>query len=137
MIPSCCPRSGKLADDVGIGEGDVIWVHRIDGWGRSAVRDLAETRVAAVITGSGVLAGSDPQLIPAFREAGIPLLSGTETGVQVRNRQGLCGKEALDAALVRWKDQQVKVEREKKTEMIEHIFKEYKSERGKEVRKGG
>ena len=33
--------------------------------------------------------------------------------------------------------QQEKHEREKKTELIEHIFKEYKSERGKEVRKSG
>jgi predicted RNase H-like nuclease (RuvC/YqgF family) len=127
----------KLADDVGISEGDLIWVNRTDGWGRSVIKDLAESRVTAVITGAGVLTEGDPQLVPAFREAGLPLLSGTETAVQVRNREGLCGKEALDAALARWNDQQVKVEREKKTEMIEHIFKEYKSERGKEVRKGG
>jgi uncharacterized protein len=127
----------KLADDVGIGEGDVVWVSRTDGWGRSVIRDLADRRIMAVIVGAGVLTESDPNLLPSFREAGLPLLSGNETGVQVRNRQGLCGKEALDAALACWKDQQVKVEREKKTEMIEHIFKEYKSERGKEVRKGG
>jgi predicted RNase H-like nuclease (RuvC/YqgF family) len=127
----------KLAEDVGIGEGDVIWVNRTDGWGRSVIRDLAEIRVTAVIVGAGVLAEGDPNLLPSFREAGLPLISGKETGVQMRNRQGLCGKEALDAALVRWNDQQVRAEREKKTEMIEHIFKEYKSERGKEVRKGG
>jgi predicted RNase H-like nuclease (RuvC/YqgF family) len=127
----------KLVDDVGISEGDTIWVNRTDGWGRSAIRDLAESRITAVITGAGVLAEGDPQLVPAFLEAGLPLLSGNETGVQVRNRQGLCGKDALEKALSRWNDQQAKVEREKKTEMIEHIFKEYKSERGKEVRKGG
>ena len=127
----------KLADDVGISEGDIIWVNRTDGWGRSVIKDLAESRITAVITGAGVLTEGDPQLVPAFRVAGLPLLSGTETAVQVRNREGLCGKEALDTALARWNDQQVKAEREKKTEMIEHIFKEYKSERGKEVRKGG
>ena len=127
----------KLAEDVGIGEGDVIWVNRTDGWGRSVIKELAEIRVTAVIVGAGVLAEGDPHLLPSFHEAGLPLLSGKDTGVQVRNRQGLCGKEALDAALARWNDQQVKAEREKKTEMIEHIFKEYKSERGKEVRKGG
>jgi predicted RNase H-like nuclease (RuvC/YqgF family) len=127
----------RLADDVGIDEGDIVFVSKIDGWGRSIVRDLAEMRVKAVVVGTAVLAGSDPQLIPAFREAGVPLLSDTEAGVQVRGKQGLCGKETLDHALLQWKGVQVRHEREKKTELIEHIFKEYKSERGKEVKKSG
>jgi hypothetical protein len=127
----------KLADDVGIDEGDIIFVTRIDGWGRSVVKDLTEMRVKAVVVGAGILAGSDPQLIPTFRQAGIPLLPDKETGVQVRGKQGLCSKETLDHALLRWQGVQDQHEREKKTEMIEHIFKEYKSERGKEVEKSG
>jgi hypothetical protein len=43
----------------------------------------------------------------------------------------------FEKALERWQEDQVHHEREKKSEMIEHIFKEYKSERGKEVRKSG
>ncbi|MFA6224605.1 MAG: DUF460 domain-containing protein [Methanoregula sp.] len=125
----------KLADDVGIDEGDIVFVTRIDGWGRSVVKDLAEMRVKAVVVGATVLAGSDPLLIPAFREAGVPLLTNKEAGVQIRNRYGLCGKEALDHALLQWQRVQIQHEREKKTETIEHIFKEYKSERGKEVKK--
>lgn len=127
----------KLAEDVGIDEGDIVFVTRIDGWGRSIVRDLAELRVKAVVAGAAVLACSDPLLIPAFRDAGVPLLADKDAGVQVRNRHGLCGKEALDQALLQWQGVQVRHEREKKTEMIEHIFKEYKSERGKEVKKSG
>ena len=127
----------KLAEDVGIDEGDVIFVTRIDGWGRNVVKDLAEIRVKAVVAGAAVLAGSDPLLTPVFREAGVPLLSDKEAGVQVRGRLGLCGKEALDNALLQWQGVQIRHEREKKTDMIEHIFKEYKSERGKEVKKSG
>ncbi len=127
----------RLAEDVGIDEGDVVFVTRIDGWGRSVVKDLAEMRVKAVVAGSAVLAKSDPLLIPSFREAGVPLLNDKEAGVQVRGKQGLCGKETLDQALILWQGVQVQHEREKKTEMIEHIFKEYKSERGKEVKKSG
>ncbi|MFA4825084.1 MAG: DUF460 domain-containing protein [Methanoregula sp.] len=127
----------KLADDVGIEEGDIVFVTRIDGWGRSVVKDLAEMRVKAVVVGVAVLAGSDPLLLPAFREAGVPLLTDKEAGVQVRGKQGLCGKDALDMALLQWQGVQIRHEREKKTEMIEHIFKEYKSERGKEVKKSG
>jgi predicted RNase H-like nuclease (RuvC/YqgF family) len=127
----------KLTEDVGIDEGDIIFVSRTDGWGRSIVRELSEMRIKALIVSDNILTESDPLMLPAFREAGLPLISFRETLTQVRGKQGLCGKEAFDAALVRWQERQEKHEREKKTEMIEHIFKEYKSERGKEVRKGG
>jgi len=127
----------KLMDDVGIEEADIVYVSRTDGWGRSVVRDLAEMRVRAVILKEKVLAESDPRMMPAFREAGLPLLSDTAAGVQVRGRHGLSSKDLFDSAIQSWQSQQAEREREKKTEMIEHIFKEYKSERGKEVRKGG
>jgi uncharacterized protein len=127
----------RLLDDVGVDEGDIIYVSRTDGWGRSVIKDLSELRVKAIVVGEKNLSVSDPLMLPGFREAGVPLLSGNDAGVQVRGKQGLCGKETLDSALARWNDQQAKAEREKKSEMIEHIFKEYKSERGKEVRKGG
>jgi len=127
----------RLVDDIGVDEGDIVYVNRTDGWGRSVIKDLSELRVGAIVVGEKILAGSDPQLLPSFREAAIPLLSDRETSTQVRGKQGLCGKDALDAALHRWQETQEKHDREKKTEMIEHIFKEYKSERGKEVRKGG
>jgi hypothetical protein len=127
----------RLVDDVGVVEGDIVYVNRTDGWGRSVIKDLSEFRVRAIVVGEKILNESDPQLRPSFREAAIPLLSDRETSTQVRGKQGLCGKDALGAALYRWNETQEKHEREKKTEMIEHIFKEYKSERGKEVRKGG
>ncbi|NLD57569.1 MAG: DUF460 domain-containing protein [Methanomicrobiales archaeon] len=127
----------NLAGDTGIDEGDILYVNRTDGWGRSVIKDLAEMNVGAVIVSGGELKGGDPQLIPSFREFAIPLLSAVETGAQVRKKQGLCSKDRLDAALKTWQALQEQREREKKTEMIEHIFKEYKSERGKEVKKGG
>jgi predicted RNase H-like nuclease (RuvC/YqgF family) len=127
----------RLTEDVGIEEGDIIFVTRLDGWGRSVVKDLAGIRVKAVVTGAAVLAESDPQMLPVFRELGVPLISDKDAGVQVRGKRGLCGKETLEAALIRWQEKQAQHEREKKSEMIEHIFKEYKSERGKEVRKSG
>jgi predicted RNase H-like nuclease (RuvC/YqgF family) len=127
----------RLVEDVGIEEGDIIFVTRTESWGRNIVRDLADLRVKAVIAASDTLAASDPQMLPLFREAGIPLLSDKHAGVQVRGKQGLAGKGTLESSLREWQGQQEQHEREKKSEMIEHIFKEYKSERGKEVRKGG
>ncbi|PKG33420.1 DUF460 domain-containing protein [Methanoregula sp.] len=127
----------RLADDVGVDEGDLVYVTRTDGWGRSSVRDIADLRVRAVIVAEKTFGGGDPHLSLSFREAGIPLLSDKETITQVRGKQGLCGKDALESALARWKGEQEQHEREKKTELIEHIFKEYQSERGKVVKKGG
>jgi len=127
----------RLTEDVGIEEGDIIYVTRLDGWGRSVVKDLAGIRIKAVVTGVAMLAESDPRMLPVFRELEVPLLSDKDAGVQVRGKRGLCGKETLESALIRWQEEQAQHEREKKSEMIEHIFKEYKSERGKEVRKSG
>jgi predicted RNase H-like nuclease (RuvC/YqgF family) len=127
----------RLAEDVGIEEGDIIFVTRTDGWGRNIVRDLAELRVKAVIFRADILIKSDPQILPLFREANIALLSDRDAGVQVRGKQGLAGKDTFDSALRNWQGEQEQHEREKKSDMIEHIFKEYKSERGKEVKKGG
>jgi uncharacterized protein len=127
----------RLADDVGIDEGDIIFVVQTGGWGRSIVKDLAELRVKAVVIGASALAASASQMEPLFREANIPLLSDKDAGVQVRGKQGLGAKDLLDHAIVQWEEQQAQHEREKKSDLIEHIFKEYKSERGKEVRKSG
>jgi predicted RNase H-like nuclease (RuvC/YqgF family) len=127
----------RLTEEAGIWEGDVIYVTRTDGWGRSIVKDLADNGVVAVITGAAMLAGSDPQLLPAFREFGVPLLSDTDIKAEVKGKIGRVPKAALDAALTRWQEEQDRIEREKKLSMVEHIFKEYKSERGKEVRRGG
>ena len=127
----------RLSLEDGIEEGDIIFVNRVDGWGRSVVKDLAGIRITAVVTGAAALAAGDPQMVPAFRETGIPLLSDRDSGVQIRGKQGLAAKEQFDAALRRWHDEQAHCEREKKSAMIEHIFKEYQSERGKEVRRSG
>jgi predicted RNase H-like nuclease (RuvC/YqgF family) len=127
----------QLTGEAGVEEGDVIYVTRTDGWGRSVVKDLADAGVIAVIVSAHTLAAGDPQMLPSFRELCLPLLSAVETRAQVKGKIGLVPKEALDAALARWKGEQEQREREKKSAMVEHIFKEYKSERGKEVRKGG
>ncbi|MCX6684033.1 MAG: DUF460 domain-containing protein [Methanoregula sp.] len=127
----------RLNEDIGIVEGYIIFVTLLDGWGRSVVKDLAEIRIKAVVTDAAAHAESDPRMLPVFRELKVPLLSDKDAGVQVRGKRGLSGKETLEAALKCWQEEQAQHEREKKSEMIEHIFKEYKSERGKEVRKSG
>ncbi|MDD1692830.1 MAG: DUF460 domain-containing protein, partial [Methanoregula sp.] len=53
----------RLIEDVGIEEGDIIFVTRLDGWGKSVVKDLAGIRIKAVVTGAAVLAESDPRML--------------------------------------------------------------------------
>lgn len=126
----------RLMDDTGIRKDDILFVQRTGGWGRSVVKDLADLPVRALIVPADSW-GSDPQILPAFREAGIPLITDADAGVQVRGRVGLAAKDRFDPALARWQEEQAEFLREKKSSRIEHMFKEYKSERGKEVRKGG
>jgi len=125
----------RLTEDTGIGEGEIVFVQRTGGWGRSVVRDLADIRIRALITPAA--GEGDPQIHAEFREAGIPLLSATDTGVQVRGMQGLAPKDRVESALALWQEEQAQFLQEKESSRIEHMFKEYKSERGKEVRKGG
>ncbi|HNX18156.1 MAG TPA: DUF460 domain-containing protein [Methanoregula sp.] len=127
----------RLIDDTGIREGEIVFVQRTDGWGRSVVKDLADLSIRAIVIHAPAPGERDPQIVPAFREAGIPLLSDTDAGVQVRGKVGLAAKDRFEAALLRWQAEQAQFLREKKSSQIEHMFKEYKSERGKEVRKGG
>jgi len=127
----------RLAEDAGIREGDIVFVQRSDGWGRGIVKDLADVRVRALLLPAAILENGDPQILPAFREACIPLLTDADAGVQVRGKVGLAVKDRFETALARWQDEQAQFLREKKSSQIEHMFKEYKSERGKEVKKGG
>ncbi|MEN6395494.1 MAG: DUF460 domain-containing protein [Methanoregula sp.] len=127
----------RLIDDTGISEGEIIYVQRTDGWGRSVIKDLADIPVRAMITPASAPGERDLQITAEFREAGIPLLTDTEAGVQVRGKIGLAAKDRFESAIARWQEEQAQFLREKKSIQIEHMFKEYKSERGKEVRKGG
>ncbi|HVP95605.1 DUF460 domain-containing protein [Methanoregula sp.] len=125
----------RLADDTGVHEGDIVYVQRTGGWGNSVLRDLADAKIRALITpGAGE---GNVQIGAAFREVGIPLLTPSETGVQVRGRQGLAPRDRIEPAISRWQEEQAQFVREKESSRIEHMFKEYKSERGKEVKKGG
>ncbi len=122
-----------LEDDLGIGEGDLLYASRTDGWGRSVVEHLCGARILALIVGDT----PDDRLLAAFRECGVPLLSREGMEVAVRGRTGTVRKAALDAVLTAWEEAQAEYARRKKTEMVESIFKEYRSERKREVKRHG
>ena len=91
-----------LSEEEGLSAGDVIYVNRTDGWGRSVIRELADSGVVAVIAGDAVLRESDPLLVPAFREIDLPVVKESEAGAVVRGKSGQVPEAGLGAALVCW-----------------------------------
>ena len=124
----------SLQEEVGIVKGDVLYVQRTHGWGRGVVKDLAGTGVRALVVGGEP---PDPLLVRVAREAGLPLLPADAVRPDIRGRTGAAKTDALEDAVLEWEEEQKEYRREKETERLEYLFKEYRSEREKEVRRGG
>ena len=82
------------------------------------VKDLAGTGVRALVVGGEP---PDPHLVRVAREAGLPLLPAEAVGPDIRGRTGAAKTGAVEEAFGEWEEEQ----------------KEYRSEREKEVRRGG
>jgi predicted RNase H-like nuclease (RuvC/YqgF family) len=59
------------------------------------------------------------------------------TGARVKGMQGIADSGRIEIALKEWQAVHERHEREKKAAMLEHLFMEYRAERGKEVRRSG
>jgi len=143
MIPvrilSTLTREGvkTLSDELGIREGDILYAPRIDVWGKSAARDLAQTSIDALVVRTPESTRIDPQLVAIFRESDVPLVSSESAGVVMKGNMAYADRDRLDEAIRSWEEGQKAYEREKKEQLLVDIFKEYRTERGKEMKKGG
>ena len=126
-----------LSDDPGVQEGDILYVFRIDGWGRSVVRDIGGMDIKAVITGPGLTSHADPQLSEACMEQNIPLLDGGEIPIHIRGKIGSAEKIPFETSLKQWQEKHRDYENEQNARRIEGIFRDYQTARGKEMRKSG
>ena len=126
-----------LQEEMGIRKDDLLYVHRIDGWGRSVVKELGETGVRAVVVGCLPENEPDPALVEATRDLGLPLLLVSSGAVETRGKLAYIARDLLEDAFEKWEDGQREYDHEKKARMVEHIFEEYRTERGKEMRKVG
>jgi len=138
ILPSLT-RDGvqALVQEAGIAEGDLLYVARSDGWGRSVVKDLAGLGVRALLVGVSPPAGVDPLLLDTSREEDIPVFPVPGGAVQTRGPVGSVVRTLVEEGLHAWEEANRKEETEKKKAMVEYLFKEYRTEREKEVRKGG
>jgi len=127
----------NLAADLGLVEGDVGAVATTGGWGRSVVREIADAKAAAVVVPGESLEGLDPHLIAAALAASLPLVAAGAVGLRLSGKIGTADEERFAAALAAWGERVEENEREKRAAMLNQVFKEYRSEREKEVRRHG
>ncbi|MBP1929330.1 putative RNase H-like nuclease (RuvC/YqgF family) [Methanolinea mesophila] len=127
----------SLIEEFGLREGELVYIARIDGWSRNVVRDLAGTGIMGLVVGDEESIPGDPRFMEPFHEYNIPLLNGEDVDARVKGKQGSANKKMVDDALSDWEERRKTYELEKKAKMLEHIFKEYRSERGKEMKKVG
>ncbi len=126
-----------LFETLGIRAGDLLYVAATDGWGRTTVRDLADLQVRGLVLNAPSLAAVDPQLVELCREYGLPLVAGGEVGVRVQGPLGRVDPEALAAAEAAWAEGQEEHRRRQQQAMLVGVLQDYRTERGKEVRRGG
>jgi len=126
-----------LVQEAGIAGGDILYAARSDGWGRSVVKDLAGLGVKAILVGTNPPPRVDPLLLDTSREEEIPVLPAPRDQVQVRGQAGSVPRAVVDAGLKGWNEDQQRERTEKKKAMVEYLFREYRTEREKEVRKSG
>jgi predicted RNase H-like nuclease (RuvC/YqgF family) len=127
----------SLDEDLGINEGDIIAVAKTDGWGRSVLEFLRAAKIRVIIAGTGEKVVHDGQLLQACSELELPFIPATGLDLRIRGRTGTVPRAKLEEALLLWESDFEAYRREKKTEMLESIFREYRSEREREVRRHG
>ena len=138
LLPSLT-REGirALSEELGIREGDLVYVSRVAVWGKNAARELAGSGIGGLVARMPERARFDPQLEAIFREASVPLLSAEASGAVMRGGAVTADWDRLDAAIRVWEDEQREFELLKKAQLLEEIYREYRTERGKEMKKVG
>jgi len=125
----------RMRSEMGMTPDDWIYLMRTDGWGMNAIRELADAPIAGVIVTDQSPSSQDLEV--AFRELGIPLLSGEGLRIRVQGSFGACPKSILLERHARWREEQEQYERSRKAESIEDLFKSYRSMREQEVKRSG
>ena len=126
-----------LVQEAGVAEGDLLYAARSDGWGRSVVKDLAGLGIKALMIGVDPPAMVDPLLLDTSREEELPVVPVPRQMVQVRGPAGTVPRDIFEDGLRGWGEARERARTEKKKAMVEYLFREYRTEREKEVRKGG
>jgi len=127
----------NLSIDLGLQPGDNVYVPKTDGWGRTIIKELADSGIQAIIVGISPQSVIDPFLMKMAKEYHVPLINSSFIDVVIRGKTGVASRHKFDQAMKKWEMGIKEEEKQRKTKMLEHIFKEYQWEREKEAHRGG
>ncbi|HJJ30952.1 MAG TPA: DUF460 domain-containing protein [Methanocorpusculum sp.] len=120
----------SMDDEMGVCEDDILYVLKIDGWGRAALRDLAEFHVRAVILPKQTYERARLQhLIDEFRGMDVPVMSGAQLSPRVKGKIGVVNEEAFLAAEGEWRVSQEQYLKERSTSALHGMVAEYQVQR--------
>ena len=124
----------SMDDEMGVCEDDILYVLKIDGWGKAALRDLSELHVRAVILPKQTYERARLQhLIDEFREMNVPVMSGAMLSPRVKGKIGVVNEDAFLAAENEWRISQEQYLKEKHTSALHGMVAEYQVQRKRDV----
>lgn len=127
-----------MDDEMGVGEGDILYILKIDGWGRTAIQDIAAAHVRAVILPKQTFDRAKEQhLIDEFRAINLPLVSGANLSPRVRGKIGVVDEQAMMRAEEAWRMSQDQYLKDKHTQQLHGMVTEYQVQRRRDVHNFG
>lgn len=120
--------------EMGVGKDDILYILKVDGWGKSVIHDIANAHVRAVILPKLVFKKAGSQnLIDEFHECNVPLLSGEFLSTRVRGKIGVVDESAFVQAETEWKRSQEIFMKRKQTENLQCMVSAYQVQRRRDV----
>ena len=119
------------AEQFGLQKGDLVFLEKASGGGRSTIELLGEMGIAGVV--------AEEETAPALREhfldLGIPIYSSRTLPVVRINSLPFLRPDDLAAAREAWEDEVIARRARKEAERLESLFQEYRVERKKEEKR--
>ena len=124
----------SVDEEMGVNDGDILYVLKIDGWGKSVIRDLADAKIKAVIFPKLTYDRAREQhLIEEFRRINLPALSGVNLSPRVKGKIGVVNEAAFTKSLSEWDAAEEVFLKERRHEEFSGMVEEYQVQRRREV----
>lgn len=124
----------SVDEEMGVNDGDILYVLKIDGWGKSVIRDLSDAKIKAVIFPKLTYDRAREQhLIEEFRKINLPALSGVNLSPRVKGKIGVVNEAAFTRALSEWDSAEEVFLKERRQEEFSGMVEEYQIQRRREV----
>jgi len=128
----------SMNDEMGVTEDDILYILKIDGWGKTVLHDIAEAKIKAVILPHLIYAKAKEQhLVDEFREMNIPLLDGVGLSPRVKGKIGVVNEDSFHSAIIEWNKAEDIYQKQKRNTEIHGMVAEYQVQRRRDVENFG